>query len=440
MHKDIQFSTLPSGLRVATDRVDHVETTALGLWVNAGSRCEPPEANGTAHLLEHMVFKGTERRDARAIAEEMEAVGGMLNAYTDREVTGFDAKLLKDDFALGLDIIADMVQHPRFDAAELERERHVVLQEIGQAHDTPDDIIFDHFQETAYARQPLGAPILGKAETVRSLPRHALSDFRTAHYGPENLVFTACGPVDHDRVAAAVAQAFSDLPASTQRVAPRARYPGGEFRSDQPLEQTHIVLGFERPGLHDPDHYAIRLLAMLLGGGMASRLFQEVREQRGLVYTVEAVEHAYADTGLFLVYAGTAAERAGEYMTVLCDALNRMRGEAVSAQELRRVKTQVKAALLMREENTAARSDLLGQQILRLGRPVHPDEIVAEIEAVGADDLRRVAGRLFAGAPTLATVGPAAQVPSVDSLAQRLGAAQPESFDRAAARRDLAAG
>ncbi len=410
MQKNIQVSTLPNGLRVVSDNVDSVETVSLGLWVGAGSRDENEADNGVAHMLEHMVFKGTERRTARDIAEEIEAVGGLLNAYTDREVTGFDAKVLREDLPLGIELIADMIQNPRFDGEEMERERQVILQEIGQSQDTPDDIVFDHLQGVAFPDQILGRPILGTPDTVAALDRDALIAFRAAHYRPENLVFSACGRVDHDALCRRVEDAFSALPGTEAAAGkrPSASYGGGAHTAALPLEQLHLVIGFERPGLHDPDHYAIRLLAMLLGGGMASRLFQEIREKRGLVYAVECFDAAYADSGLMLIYAGTSGERAGEYIDALAGELSSVCLRQALEKELDRVKTQVRAAILMREESIAARCDFAAQQLLKLGKLVPPAEIVERIAALTAEDIQRAATRLFNGRPSIAALGPGA--------------------------------
>lgn len=278
----IKVTTLPNGLRVATDSMPHVETTSLGVWVGVGTRNERAEVNGVAHLVEHMVFKGTPTRTAFDISEQIEAVGGHMNAYTTREHTAYYAKVLKEDAALALDVIGDMLQHSLLDEDELVRERDVVLQEIGQAEDTPDDIIFDHFQARAFPDQALGRPVLGQPEIIGALPRDALVDYIGGNYSGRTMVLAASGRIDHGWLVEKAAEVFRDLPAPADPAAlDPARYTGGDFREDRDLEQLHIVLGFEGVGVHDPDYYAHSVLSTLLGGGMSSRLFQEVREKRG---------------------------------------------------------------------------------------------------------------------------------------------------------------
>ena len=276
-----RVTVLDNGLRVATQAMDSVESASLGVWVGAGTRDEEPEINGVAHLLEHMAFKGTERRSALAIAEEIEAVGGHLNAYTSRENTAYYARVLKDDAPLALDIISDILQHSVLDPEELSRERTVVLQEIGQAADTPDDIIFDHFQATAFPDQALGRPVLGTAEIVGGMQRQRLADFMSSHYGGDRLVVAAAGNVDHDALVEQAAWAFDSLPEIAPVAAEPASYSGGEFRESRDLEQLHLVFGFAGVGHQDPDMYAESVLSNLLGGGMSSRLFQEIRGEAG---------------------------------------------------------------------------------------------------------------------------------------------------------------
>ena len=415
----IEVSELSNGLTVATDTMAGVESVAIGLFVGVGTRHERAEANGVAHLLEHMAFKGTERRSARAIAEEIEAVGGHLNAYTSRESTAYYARVLADDAPLALDILADILQHSKFDPEELSRERQVVLQEIGLAEDTPDDIVFDLFQETAYPDQPLGWPVLGRAEIVGALGRDALTGYMGEHYGADRIVLCAAGRIDH---AALRALAERQLGALTRRgpAAPSpADYRGGEFRRDRDLEQVHLVLGFPGIAAEDPDLYAAGVLSTLLGGGMSSRLFQEVREKRGLVYSVYSFLSHYADGGTFGIYAGTGESEAEEILPVIAEELGKVQA-AVSSDEVERAKAQARAATLMARESTAARAEALANQILVYGRPLPTEELLAKIEAVDAAAVTRVAGRLFGGPPTLTALGPIARVESLERFARRL--------------------
>ena len=286
MNEAIQLTRLPSGLTVVTERMERVETVSLGAYVATGSRHEQETENGVSHFLEHMAFKGTERRTAAEIAEEIEAVGGHINAYTAREQTAYYVKVLKEDTALAADIIGDILTHSTFEPEELERERGVILQEIGQANDTPDDIIFDRFQECAYPAQPIGRPVLGSEASIRAMPRTMLTGYMRRHYSASNVVVAAAGALTHGQVLDLVNTHFTDLANDPLPAMLPASYGGGEFREARELDQVHIVLGFPSAGYGERDYYPILLLSTLLGGGMSSRLFQEVREKRGLVYSI----------------------------------------------------------------------------------------------------------------------------------------------------------
>jgi predicted Zn-dependent peptidase len=415
------ISTLPNGMRIVTDRMDSVETAAIGVWVDVGTRNEPKEINGVAHLLEHMAFKGTARRSARAIAEEIESVGGHLNAYTSREHTAYYARVLKEDVPLAIDLLADILQHSVFDAEELKRERGVILQEIGQALDTPDDLIFDLFQECAYPDQGLGRPVLGQAEIIRKIKRKSIADYMTQHYGAARMVLSAAGAVEHDRIVALAAQSFGDL-ATRPAIEPEpARYVGGEIRDEKDLEQVHLVLGFPAVGYADPDYYAASVLSTLVGGGMSSRLFQEIREKRGLVYTVYSFGAAYGDSGTFGIYAGTGQDEAAELVPVLCDELVRT-ADTLTEEEIIRTRAQLKASLLMGLESSSSRAEHYANHMLVYGRPLSNAEIIGRIDAVDRDAVARCARRIFAGAPTLAALGPIGKIESFDRIAARLTA------------------
>jgi predicted Zn-dependent peptidase len=417
----IRVTRLPSGLTVVTERMERVETVSLGAYVAAGTRNELAEENGVSHFLEHMAFKGTERRTAAGIAEEIEAVGGHINAYTAREQTAYYVKVLKEDTALGADIIGDILTHSTFDPEELERERGVILQEIGQANDTPDDIIFDHFQETAFPDQPMGRPVLGSEEGIRSMPRGVLTGYMGRHYAASNVVVAAAGNLRHDAILDLVGAHFADLAAEPPPPALPGIYQGGEFREERDLDQVHIVLGFPSVAYGEPDYYPALLLSTLLGGGMSSRLFQEVREKRGLVYSVYSFSAPYADGGLFGIYAGTGESEAGELMPVTLDELGKVQ-DSVTEVELARARAQVKASLLMSLESTGSRCEQLARQMQVFGRVIPTAETVGKIEAVTVDDVTRAARRIFRAPPTLATLGPAGRVPSLAEITQRLAA------------------
>lgn len=415
----IRVSQLPNGLTVATDRMEGVETASLGVWVNAGTRHEHPEVNGVSHLLEHMAFKGTRRRSARAIAEEMDAVGGQLNAYTSREHTAYYAKMLKEDVPLAVDVIADILQHSTLDPDELAREQEVVVQEIGQALDTPDDIIFDHFQATAYPGQALGRPVLGTAELVRGMGRDVLFGYMSENYSGRRMILSAAGNIEHDQMLALADKLFDSLPPDNPVPGERARYAGGDFREARDLEQVHVMLGFDGIGYQDPDYYAASVLSTLLGGGMSSRLFQEVREKRGLVYSIYSYTSSYDDGGLFAIYAGTGEDEVTELIPVVCDEVMKVT-QAVEADELQRARAQLKASILMSLESTSARCEQLARQLLVYGRPVPASEMVSRIEAVDAATVQRVARRVFASPTTFTAVGPLEKVEGYDRIVGRL--------------------
>jgi predicted Zn-dependent peptidase len=417
----IGLAKLGNGLRIVTDRIDSVDTVSLGLWVEVGTRHEAPEVNGVAHFLEHMAFKGTERRSARAIAEEIEAVGGHLNAYTSRESTAYYAKVLKEDVPLALDILADILMHSSFEPAELERERAVILQEIGQANDTPDDIIFDHFQECAFPKQAMGRPVLGSPEIIRRLPREKVMAYLRDHYGAARMVLSASGNLEHDRIVDLAEKLFAAMPAERAITTEPASYAGGEHRQQRDLEQLHLVLGFPGLALGDPDYYAAMVVSTAFGGGMSSRLFQEVREKRGLVYAIHSFAHGYHDCGLFGIYAGTGEEEASELVPVLCDETMRLE-QGFTPVELARAKAQIKAGLLMSLESTSARCEQMAQHMLIHGTPFDPADIVRKIEAVDDAAIRRVVSGWRAAPPTLTALGPVGRLEDFERLKTRLAA------------------
>ncbi len=417
----IRLSRLPSGLTVVTEQMDRVETVSFGAYVAAGTRNEVEAECGASHFLEHMAFKGTEKRSAPAIAEAIEDVGGHINAYTAREQTAYYVKLLKEDLALGADIIGDILTHSTFAPDELERERGVILQEIGQANDTPDDIVFDHFQETAYPDQPMGRPTLGREDGIRAMGREVLTGYMRTHYSTSNTVVAAAGALTHERVLELTAEHFADLPQATAPKAAAGVYAGGEFREGRDLDQVHIVLGFPAMSYGDPDFYPSMLLSTLLGGGMSSRLFQEIRERRGLVYSIYSFTAPAMDGGLFGIYAGTGETEAKELVPVTLEELRRVQLDA-NEDELRRARAQTKAGLLMSLESTGSRCEQLARQIQVFGRIVPVAETVAKIDAVTLPDIRRAAARIFRGRPTLAALGPVEHVPQLVDIADRLAA------------------
>lgn len=411
----VTITTLPGGLRVLTDRMDTVQTVTLGAWVDVGARHEPAPLNGISHLLEHMAFKGTARRSARAIAEEIEDVGGVLNAWTSRESTAYYAKVLKEDVTLATDIIGDILQHSVFDPEELAREQSVVVQEISQAEDTPDDIVFDHFQATAYPGQAMGRAVLGTPETVRSINRDTLKDYMGRTYSTHSTIVAAAGHVDHDSFVRLVEKTFTALPSSTPVVPEQAVYKGGEIRQNKDLEQVHLVLGFDSVAYDHPHFYSSAVLSTLLGGGMSSRLFQEIREKRGLVYSIYSYTSSTTDGGLFTIYAGTGEDEVAELMPVLCTEIRKVI-DGIRDDELVRARAQIKAGLLMGLESSSNRAETAARQLFTHGRIVDVNELVSMVEAVDADAVRDAAAVIFASEPTLAILGPGRHVPDLDTV------------------------
>lgn len=416
----IQQTKLDNGLTIVSDAVPTVESVSIGVWAGSGTRAERAAENGVAHLLEHMVFKGTSTRSAQGIAEEIEAVGGHLNAYTSREVTGYYAKTLKADWAVALDLLSDMLQHSVFDPTELDRERSVIVQEIGQSYDTPDDVIFDHFQEAAFPNQDLGRPVLGSAEIVSTVPRAAVMGFLERHYGAENLVIAAAGAIEHAALVDETAKLFDRLPQNETPPIGRGYYRGGDFRENQDLEQVHWVLGFEGVPLEDASYFDVSVLSMLFGGGMSSRLFQEVREKRGLAYTIHSFSQSYRDTGLFGIYAGTGDRLVTELVPVVMDEIGGL-ADTLKPVEVERAKVQLKAGLLMGLESTASLAEHLGQSLATLKRVRTVEEIVAKIDQVTTQSVATAARRIFSSPLTSAALGPIERLESQDRLSARLG-------------------
>ncbi|KAF0113955.1 MAG: Zn-dependent peptidase [Rhodospirillaceae bacterium] len=416
----ITVTTLENGLRVATDFMEAIESVSLGAWVDVGARYESADHNGISHLLEHMAFKGTQRRSAFDIAVEIENVGGQINAYTSREHTAYYAKVLHEDMGLAVDIIADILQHSVFDPEELKREQQVIVQEISQAFDTPDDIIFDYFQAAAYPTQALGRPVLGRAEVVRAMGRETLAGFMRGNYSGERMVLAAAGRVDHEHLVALARDAFAELPPHRPGAMEAACYAGGDWREERDLEQVHVVLGFDGVSYDDPDFYAASVLSALLGGGMSSRLFQEVREKRGLAYTISSFTASYKDGGLLGVYAGTGEQEVAELIPVLCAELVKVTAEVTEA-EIRRAQAQIRAGLLMALESGASRCEQLARQLLVYGRVMPVEEILARVEGVDGAAVTQLAKRILRTPLTCAALGPLERVESFGHIQDRLG-------------------
>jgi len=402
----VEVTRLPTGLVVVTDAMPHLQTASLGCWVVCGSRNEHPDEHGISHFLEHMAFKGTARRTARQIAEEIEAVGGDLNAGTGVETTAYYARVLKADIGLGLDVLSDILGHPSFDPDEITREKNVIVQEIGAVDDTPDDLVFEYLQATAFAGQPVGRSILGTRATVRSFDAKRLRAYLARNYRAPGMVVAAAGAVHHDEVVAEAERRFCGFVGPAAPAPEPARFCGGALTEERDLEQVHIALALEGVAQRDPAIYSLQVFTNVLGGGMSSRLFQEVRELRGLCYSIYAFHAPYADTGMFGLYAGTDAIDAPELMRVVVDEIASA-ADTITETEIARAKAQMKAGLLMALESSGARAEQLARQIIVHGRPIPIDEIVGKVDAVTVESTRAAGRALIARSrPAVAALGP----------------------------------
>lgn len=418
----IETTTLPNGLRIITEPMPGLASVSVGIWVMAGGRHERSEQNGIAHFLEHMAFKGTKTRSALQIAEAIEDVGGYINAYTSREMTAFYARVLGADVPLALDVISDIVLNPVFDQREIEVERNVILQEIGQTLDTPDDIIFDWLQEAAYPDQAMGRTILGPAEKVSHFGREDLARFVGEHYGPDQMILAAAGDVDHAAIVKQAEAIFGGLSPVRQPAPQLARWIGSERRELRDLEQVHFALAFEGPTYRDRDLYTAQVYTTAMGGGMSSRLFQKIREERGLCYSIFAQAGAYDDTGMITLYAGTSEAEVASLAALTIDELKRA-AEDMTEAEVARARAQMKAGMLMGLESPSSRAERLARNLAVWGRVPPLDEIAGLIDAVSTADVRRYGEEMITRDRTaLALYGPAAAAPDLEGLRRRLAA------------------
>jgi predicted Zn-dependent peptidase len=417
----VQISRLSNGLNVITHNMPHLETVALGIWVKSGARDERPEENGIAHFLEHMAFKGTKRRSAQRIAEEIESAGGEINAATGMETTTYYARVLKHDWPLALDILADILTDSVLDPDELEREREVILQEIAAAHDAPDDLVFDLAQAAAYGSHPLGRPILGSAQRIMSFERGDLLGWRDRNYWPSRMAVVAAGNIDHAAFAKETERLLGHLGGGE---APARTLPS--FIADcqtaaKPLDQTHLVLSFSAPGYRHPDIYGLQVLSSLMGGGMSSRLFQEVREKRGLCYSVFSFGSAFEDAGSFGVYAASSPNHTRELLDVTADVMLSA-ANGVSSEEVNRAKAQLKTSLVMNLESASARADQIARQFLAFGDVPDISTLIAKIGAVEVDDVTRLAANLMKGkTPAVSAVGQLSELAPHGEIAAQFG-------------------
>ena len=424
----VNMTRLANGMTVVSDQMPHLRSSAVGVWVNAGSRSEDENEHGISHLLEHMAFKGTETRSAVQIVEEIESVGGDVNASTGIENTSYFVRILEEDLPLAVDILGDILANSVFDEEELEREKQVIVQEIGAAYDMPEDRVFDHILEQAFPDQPLGRTILGTPETVQSFSSADIENYMAKHYHGPNMILSAAGAVRHEDLVDLGEKAFASFRKTPPQPLQKAIYRGGESRDLQKdLMEAQVILGFEGCPFINDNYYVAQLLAAILGGGMSSRLFQEVREKRGLCYSIYTFHWGFDESGIFGVHAATASEHLPELLPVITGELTRVVDD-LTQQELDRARAQIKAGLLMGTESPASRASQLARQVVLYGRPRLLEEMEETVADVTVEDVRTLAERIFcSGVPSMASVGPVQNLMRLDEVADRLGAPRPQS-------------
>ncbi len=398
-------STLTNGLRVVSHAMDHLETVSLGVWIASGARHETVQQHGLSHLLEHMAFKGTATRTAQRIAEEIEDVGGELNAATGLDMTAYYARVLKGDEGVAMNILADILLNSSFSAVELDKERVVIQQEIAAAQDSPDDLVFDLLQQAAYPDQALGRPILGTQASVGALQAADLSAFLRDRHTPESMVISAAGAIDHEKLLRHAEALFGGLTRSQSGGEQLANYRGGTAASAKPFEQSHVVIGLPAPTYLEDDYYAAQVFSGLFGGGMSSRLFQEIRENRGLCYAIYSTVWGLRDAGMLAVHAATAPDKVEQLSAIVAAELSDLAAKGPDGAELQRSSAQLKAGLLMALESSSVRAEQMARHILTHGKLIPSQELVARVDAVTRNAVRDVAARLANAKPTVAIVG-----------------------------------
>ena len=415
----LKITELDNGLRVVTQNMPGLETVAMGIWNSIGGRDEVESNNGVAHLLEHMAFKGTKTKNALQIAETIEDVGGYINAYTSKEVTAYHVRLLADDLHHGVDILTDILQNSTFAEDELNRERGVIIQEIGMYLDTPDDMIFDYWQEKAYPNQSMGRSILGKTDIIKNISREEVKGFMADNYNPKKMIISAAGKINHDQFVEMIKNSCTNLPVGKSNKREKANFLSGEYREEKKLEQIHLLLGFEGIDLYHDDYFSLDIFASLLGGGMSSRLFQEIREKRGLVYGISSFSASYTDTGMFGIYCGTGENQIQELIPVLFNELNTS-PSSISEKEIDRGKASLKASLMMSRESSNSRCRSAANQLLNHNRIIDPSEILEKINAVSKESVERIARQIVKGPMTISSIGPIKNLEKLEQIQSRL--------------------
>jgi predicted Zn-dependent peptidase len=397
--RDIRTTTLPNGLLVLTERMPHLRSVSMGVWVDSGARDEAPEVNGISHFIEHMVFKGTTTRSAQQFAREVDGIGGNLDAFTGKETICFNIKVLDENVPAALDLLSDLVLHPTFAPGDIVKEQGVILEEIKMDEDNPDYLVHELFSQNFWPNDALGRPILGTAKTVSSFNQQVVLTEYARRFTPANMVFSAAGNLDHDAFVEQVSAAFSSLSASSTEKFPRTPAPQSvphiTLKNKKSLEQVQFCLAMPALPTADPDRYAAYLLNSILGGGMSSRLFQAVREERGLAYSIYSEISPFRDTGSLAVYAGCSAENTKQVLALTLAEFSRIKQEPVTAEELDRARNQIKGNMVLGLESSSSRMSSLARQQMYWGKFFSLDEITAEVDRVTIDDLQRLANRLL---------------------------------------------
>lgn len=413
------ITKIDNGMRIITCPTSHTETTSISIWADVGSRYETIENNGISHFLEHMAFKGTTNRNAKQIAEEFDSIGGLVNASTSREHTSYYAKTLKEDFETGAEILSDILLNSTFDQQEMERERQVILQELAMTNDTPDDIVFDYYQQTAFPNQSLGRSILGTTNNIMNISKYDLRKYMEEHYTPERIVVSVGGNIEHKKVVDFFSKRFENLKNNKSIKKEKPTYTGGVFRKEKDLEQTHLVIGFEGLSYHDADIYKIQILSGILGGGFSSRLFQEIREKRGLAYSISAHTTSYSDTGLFTIYTGVDPANVRECLNVLDEELKKAAG-TITEEELERAKKQAIAPLIMGIESSSFRAEDSARNYICLNRQIPILETINKVKNITLLDIQCCLKNILSKTPTLAAIGNLNQLPRDEKLLEPL--------------------
>ena len=413
----VDITKLANGLTIITQMMPHLESVALGIWVKAGARDEMQNENGVAHFLEHMAFKGTKRRTAQGIAEEIETAGGEINAATGMETTTYYARTLKSDWPLAMDILADIFTSSTLDDDELEREREVILQEIAAAKDTPDDLVFELAQTASFGEHALGRSILGTEQLVKDMTRSQMLAWRERNYWASRMVVCGVGNVEHAAFVEEAKKHFDGLPRGHMPQRQPPQFSATSQTEQKPLDQTHLVVSFQAPNYRDPRVYQLQVLASILGGGMSSRLFQEVREKRGLCYSVFAFGTTYEDIGQLGVYAATSPDNTPDLVKVTAQVMHSMMDE-ITPKEIDRAKAQLKTSIVMNLESASSRADQIARQYLAFGEVPEIRSLISKIEAVTADEVKILAAEIFGtSAPAVSAVGQLSSLESHEALA-----------------------